>query len=280
MAATAPSSSSSPDHNLLYYLYFPLGESGRAAMLAALAGCGAYGQGGCASCAAGLGCAAAPGASFSGRIRVGLDGLNASLSGPLALLEAHARFLPTLPQLRGAAAIDMKYSPVLSTRSAADAAFPVAYFSRFTVAPVAEIVTLKAPPATPADPAHAGRHAAPADFHELITSGAAPIVIDVRNAYESDIGCFQPAPGVALLKPAVRRFEEMPAWVEQHAAQLGAAPRVAMYCACRLAVGAQVASALSLLVSLCYPPPPSSPRSTPAARAQARAASAASASPR
>jgi predicted sulfurtransferase len=219
-------------YNLLYYLYHPLGED-RAAVVAALQGCGAHGKpGGCAACAEGRGCSAPPDAAFSGRIRVGLDGLNASLSGPLALLKAHAAFLPTLPQLRGAAAVDFKYSPVLSTRSAADASFPVATFSRYSVAPVAEIVTLKAPPVTPADPAHAGRHAAPAEFHALITSGAAPLVIDVRNAYESDIGCFTGlAPGVALLKPPVRRFEEMPKWVEDNAEQLGGVPRVAMYCA-------------------------------------------------
>jgi rhodanese-related sulfurtransferase len=201
-------------------------------MIAALQGCGAYGAPrSCAACAAGQGCGAPPAALFSGRIRVGLDGLNASISGPLPLLEAHARFLPTLPQLRGAAAVDFKFSPVLATRSATDGAFPVAAFSSYAVTPVAEIVTLKAPPATPADPAHAGRHAAPAEWHELLTSGAAPIVIDVRNAYESDIGCFQPAPGVTLLKPAVRRFEEMPAWVETNAARLEAAGTVAMYCA-------------------------------------------------
>jgi hypothetical protein len=89
------------------------------------------------------------------------------------------------------------------------------------------------------------------------------------------IAMWQPAPGVTLLKPAVRRFEEMPAWVETNAARLEAAGTVAMYCA----VGRARAAPPCL-----RPPPPLSlthaRTPTHALLAQARAASAASAFPR
>ena len=83
----------SAQYNLLYYVYAPLGESGRARAVAAL-----------------LGAPLPP--SLTGRVRVGLDGLNASLSGPRTALETHAAFVSALPELCGAPPIDFKYAPL------------------------------------------------------------------------------------------------------------------------------------------------------------------------
>lgn len=232
-------------HNLLYYVYCPLGVAGRERVAAALVSPSSSADstaapppssaaalppsGACASSAA-----APPGGVVIGRVRVGLDGINASLTGPRALLEAHASLVSALPDVASAPAIDFKYAPVLDSRSAHDPSFPRASFTDVRVQRVAEIVTLRAPAATPGDPAHGGRHAAPADFHALLTAPSPPgsVLIDVRNAYESDVGTFEPAPsaGLAVFRPPVRRFDQMPAWVEEHAEALGAAPVIAMFC--------------------------------------------------
>jgi predicted sulfurtransferase len=90
---------------------------------------------------------------------------------------------------------------------------------------VEEIVTLGA--AARGERAQgAARHAPPAEFHALLTGAAASaqgsVLIDCRNAFESDIGTLVPAQGsnLALLRPAVRRFEDMVAWTEAHAEEL------------------------------------------------------------
>ena len=49
---------------------------------------------------------------------------------------------------------------------------------------------------------------------------AAPLLIDVRNEYEWEIGRLLPPAGVAQLLPPTRTFAELPAWVEAHAAEL------------------------------------------------------------
>ncbi len=229
-------------YNLLYYCYAPLGVEGRERVAAALSqsqpeAAAPDGPDGVAAAAAAaapfgraMGRSASPPLPLSGRARVGLDGLNASLTGARGALEAHAALVSSLSDFAGLAPIDFKYAPVLASRASTDAAFPRALFAGFSVIRVAEIVTLNAPGA---DAARGGRHAAPADFHALITAPRArTVLIDVRNAYESDIGAFAPPPGapVELLRPAVRRFEEMPAWVEAHADALRAAPTIAMYC--------------------------------------------------
>ena len=100
---------------------------------------------------------------------------------------------------------------------------------------VEEIVTLGA--AARGERAQgAARHAPPAEFHALLTGAAASaqgsVLIDCRNAFESDIGTLVPAQGsnLSLLRPPVRRFEDMVAWTEAHAEALARAPRIAMFC--------------------------------------------------
>jgi predicted sulfurtransferase len=79
-------------------------------------------------------------------------------------------------------------------------------------------------PGTPLDAA-AAAVAAPA----AAEAPAETVLIDVRNAYESEIGRFEPPPGVRLLRPPVRTFAEFPAYFESVRHEL-AGREVLMYC--------------------------------------------------
>ena len=232
-----------PLFNLLYYCYAPLGKMGRERIALALT---ATPEGEASLSfpqdAAGrsTGRSASPPLPISGRCRVGLDGLNSSLTGQLAALQAHARFVSSFVEIASLPPIDFKYAPVYASRKETDASFPLQLFNGFTVMRVAEIVTLNAPNI---DIALTGRHASPVDFHKLLVAPLTKtILIDVRNSYESDIGAFTPPPTtsaennnsdnttVTLLRPPVRRFDEMPKWVEDNADILSTVPTIAMYC--------------------------------------------------
>jgi UPF0176 protein len=206
-----PASDPAAAYKLLYYVYADLGEEGRSRVCLALQ--------------------APAHPALSGHLRCGLDGLNGSLGGPRHALEAHAARVAALPDLSAAGPIDFKYAPLLATR----AGLPAAAFAAYRVLAVEEIVTLGA--AARGERAQgAARHAPPAEFHALLTGAAASaqgsVLIDCRNAFESDIGTLVPAQGsnLALLRPAVRRFEDMVAWTEAHAEELARAPRIAMFC--------------------------------------------------
>lgn len=172
----------------------------------------------------------------SGRVRVGFDGINASLGGARAALDSHALAVSLLPEVASAGIrIDFKFAPLRATRAETDAAFPRAFFETYEVLKVEEIVTL-GPVGRSLTGVTAARHASPIEFHAMLT-GATPnpagsIILDVRNQYESAIGTLDPSPesGLTLMRPAVRRFEDMPAWVEAHAEELAAAPRISMFC--------------------------------------------------
>ena len=68
------------------------------------------------------------------------------------------------------------------------------------------------------------RHVEADEYHELMTDKDA-VIIDVRNAYESAIGHFQPPPdGATLIDPKMRNSYEFPK-VAQRARDEGAAAR-------------------------------------------------------
>jgi predicted sulfurtransferase len=62
-----------------------------------------------------------------------------------------------------------------------------------------------------------GVHLDPADYHKKLGEDNT-VVIDVRNAYESDIGRFgaqQNIGGAELLVPDMRKSTDFPSWIER-----------------------------------------------------------------
>eukprot|EP00658_Telonema_sp_P-2_P072836 TRINITY_DN61929_c0_g1_i1.p3 TRINITY_DN61929_c0_g1~~TRINITY_DN61929_c0_g1_i1.p3 ORF type:complete len:137 (+),score=44.89 TRINITY_DN61929_c0_g1_i1:324-734(+) len=60
---------------------------------------------------------------------------------------------------------------------------------------------------------NSSKHLDALEYHEKLKKPDT-VVIDVRNAYESDIGHFQPPPGGAeLIDPKMRNSHEFPKWL-------------------------------------------------------------------
>jgi len=60
---------------------------------------------------------------------------------------------------------------------------------------------------------HAGKHLEAPDYHKQMQQKDT-VIIDVRNAYESAIGHFQPPPhGATLLDPKMRTSQDFPKWL-------------------------------------------------------------------
>lgn len=91
---------------------------------------------------------------------------------------------------------------------------PSARFRFFTPRKVEELVAyglegVKAPSLKH----HAGKHLEAHEYHQQMQQKDT-VIIDVRNAYESAIGHFQPPPGGAkLLKPQMRNSLDFPKWL-------------------------------------------------------------------
>jgi len=110
-------------------------------------------------------------------------------------------------------------------------------FHGLSVRETAELVTLS--PGSPISPLeHTAPHVSPADFHRLLAeeavrdpsdpAGSPLVLLDVRNGYESAIGRFE-APNVDTLRPPLRKFSELPRWLEANVHVLRGR-RVLMYC--------------------------------------------------
>jgi predicted sulfurtransferase len=95
-----------------------------------------------------------------------------------------------------------------------DGEIPSALFRTFTLRKVDELVGYglggaKAPSLT----RHAGVHLEAHEYHETMKSKDT-VIIDVRNAYESAIGHFQPPKdGAQLLDPKMRNSTDFPKWL-------------------------------------------------------------------
>ena len=146
-------------------------------------------------------------AGVRGTVLVAPEGVNGTVAGPRAGVEAVLGFVRALP---GCAALDVKWS--------AAEAMP---FGRLKVRLKREIVTLGRPEA---DPTRAvGRYVEPEDWNALI-SAPDVAVIDTRNRYETGIGTFAGA-----IVPEIDSFRAFPAWWEAAAPRLANRP-VAMFC--------------------------------------------------
>ncbi|PSC70407.1 rhodanese-like domain-containing 6 isoform X1 [Micractinium conductrix] len=188
-----------------------------------------------------------------GRIRVALDGLNATLGGTLGALRTHAAAVEArFGSAKQGPAIDFKLAASHGRASAAAAAGSA--FDRLTVQQVTEVVSLGVLDWLPQPrreddgsgtcsscdvsgdvagllPAGA-RHVEPAEFHALLAAaaadagqpgGKAPVLIDARNLYETAIGRFK-APAVEPMDPRVRCFSDTPQWLEANQHRLAGRP--------------------------------------------------------
>jgi len=146
-----------------------------------------------------------------GTLLVAHEGLNGTIAGPVDGVEAVLAAIHALP---GFDRLELKY--------AWTDALP---FHRMKVRVKAEIVTMGQPNLDPAR--DAGVYVSPADWNGLIADPET-LVIDTRNAYESEIGAFEGA-----VQPDTDSFRDFPDWFRTEGrallAQTGAR-RVAMYC--------------------------------------------------
>lgn len=152
----------------------------------------------------------------TGRLRVGREGFNATLTGPT---EGTRKFTDFLRKTDPAtfAHTDFKYVDQQGKNKR---------LKELKVWPVTEIVTYGFDPAEA--PLHMrGTHLKPREFHQAMEDPNA-IMIDVRNFNESLIGKFAP-PERVVLDPQMRRSTEFPEWVEKHKKVLEG-KKVLMYC--------------------------------------------------
>jgi UPF0176 protein len=135
------------------------------------------------------------------------EGINGTIAGPRAGIEAVLAHIRTLP---GCADLDWKESPADTMP-----------FGRMKVRLKREIVTMGVPGT---DPRHiVGSYVAPADWNALI-SAPDVAVIDTRNDYEVAIGSFRGA-----VDPSTESFRDFPAWWEENRARFHN-KRIAMFC--------------------------------------------------
>jgi len=141
-----------------------------------------------------------------GTITLAPEGINATISGADAALDAMMAFLHTQ--------IDF------TTPTYRASAFSEQPFQRSKVKVKRELISL----GVAAHPAHCvGEYVRPQDWNALITAPDV-VTIDTRNAYEFALGRFEGA-----INPGTRHFKEMVAFTEQHL-NPASNQRVAMYC--------------------------------------------------
>ncbi|EFN56380.1 hypothetical protein CHLNCDRAFT_57621 [Chlorella variabilis] len=200
-----------------------------------------------------------------GRVRIALDGLNATLGGSLAALRQHAEAVEARFGA-GGAPIDFKLAESSGRRSAAT--MRQSGFDRLSVQMCKEVVSLGLPDFLPSATSNddgggdaslvlpaGARHVEPEEFHAMLAAAAGSgcgsvargggsqgsdggssvggssretVLIDTRNFYETQVGRFE-VPGVALLDPQVRCFSDTPAWLDANQHRL-ANRRIMMYC--------------------------------------------------
>jgi UPF0176 protein len=134
-------------------------------------------------------------AGLKGSVLLAPEGVNGTVSGPEAGVEALLR--------------ELRADPRLAALREKRAAAPEQPFHRFKVRLKREIVTMGDPALQPYLAAAVGTHVAPEAWDGLITDPRT-LVIDTRNAYEVALGSFEGA-----IDPGTASFREFPAWVER-----------------------------------------------------------------
>ncbi len=151
--------------------------------------------------------AVAEGAGVKGSLLLAREGINGTIAGTRAEIDAVLAHIRGLP---GCSALEWKESPA-----------PTMPFGRMKVRLKREIVTMGQPDVDPR--AGTGHYVAPSDWNDLITQPDV-VVIDTRNDYEVAIGTFDGA-----IDPKTRSFREFPQWWEQNKDRFHN-KRVAMFC--------------------------------------------------
>jgi UPF0176 protein len=128
-----------------------------------------------------------------GTILLAEEGVNGTISGPDAGVQA---VLERLRQLPGLGGLEAKFS-----RAEQQA------FHRLKVRLKLEIVTMGCPTVKPAE--QVGTYVPPAQWDALIADPET-LVVDTRNRYEVEVGSFTGA-----IDPGTDSFREFPAWVEE-----------------------------------------------------------------
>jgi UPF0176 protein len=130
---------------------------------------------------------------LKGRVILATEGVNGTLAGPIAAIDAYITAMSSHPQFSG---ISYKRDVVDTVP-----------FPRLRIKVRPEIVTLGAE----ADVTHTAPKLTPAQFHTL---AARPDVVlfDARNDYESAIGAFEGA-----ITPGIRHFKDLPAALVDYA---------------------------------------------------------------
>ncbi len=128
-----------------------------------------------------------------GTILLAEEGVNGTISGPEAGVQA---VLARLRQLPGLAGLEAKFSQA-----------PQQAFHRLKVRLKREIVTMGCPTVKPAE--QVGTYVPPQQWDALIRDPDV-LVVDTRNAYEVAVGSFEGA-----IDPGTSSFREFPAWVER-----------------------------------------------------------------
>jgi len=142
-----------------------------------------------------------------GTLLLAHEGINGTIAGPRAGIDAVIEYLQKLPGCRD-----------LDWKEATSDAPP---FPKMKVRIKREIVTMGQPDVDPR--AKVGNYVDPQDWNALIQSDDVA-VIDTRNDYEVAIGTFEGA-----VDPHTKSFGEFPAWWEQNKHRFHN-KRVAMFC--------------------------------------------------
>jgi UPF0176 protein len=147
--------------------------------------------------------------SLKGTILVATEGVNGTVAGTAAGIDAVVAHLRTLP---GCADLDVKYSHAVKMP-----------FYRMKVRVKKEIVTLGVEGIDPKR--EVGTYVQPEDWNALI-SDPDTILIDTRNDYEVAIGTFEGA-----VDPRTKAFRDFPAWFREHRDALAEGKtKFAMFC--------------------------------------------------
>lgn len=142
-----------------------------------------------------------------GTVLIAPEGINATLAGEAASVDAVVAWLQADPRLTG-----FKTKTTWASTQA---------YKRLKVKVKNEIIRMDQPDIDPAG--MAGERVDALTWNSLIDDPNV-VVIDTRNSYEVEIGSF---PGA--LNPKTRRFSDLPEWASKHEA-LTDKPKVAMFC--------------------------------------------------
>ena len=147
--------------------------------------------------------------ALKGTILVATEGVNGTVAGTAAGIDAVIAHLRTLP---GCADLDVKYSHATEMP-----------FYRMKVRVKKEIVTLGVDGIDPKR--EVGTYVQPEDWNALI-SDPDTILIDTRNVYEVAIGTFEGA-----IDPKTKAFRDFPEWFRENREEMTAAgKKFAMFC--------------------------------------------------